>query len=118
MDKNMINIDDFVRQRLSGGEEKERAGAWLHMRDLLDDKMPLRPAAGGYNWRRMLTAATGLVLLASLTVGGYKMYTGFRMNEPVQTGAPSDVAYTLPQNNTTPSEQNTPAPALPTSNQT
>lgn len=99
MDKNMIKIDDFVRQRLSGGEEKERAGAWLQMRDLLDEKMPLRPAAGGYNWRRMLTAATGLLLFASLTVGGYKMYTGFRPDDEALAVGNRDAAYKLPNGN-------------------
>lgn len=97
MDKNMIKIDDFVRQRLSGGEEKERAGAWLQMRDLLDNKMPVRPAAGGYNWRRMLTAATGALLLASLTVGGYKMYTGFRPDNETSIAGNADASYEMPK---------------------
>ncbi|MBS1688897.1 MAG: hypothetical protein JSS96_09250, partial [Bacteroidetes bacterium] len=46
MDKNMINIDDLFKQRFNR-EEEERPGAWLRMRDLLDDKMPINaPAAG------------------------------------------------------------------------
>ncbi|OSZ78863.1 hypothetical protein CAP35_11615 [Chitinophagaceae bacterium IBVUCB1] len=76
MDKNMINIDDLVRQRLSGGEEEERAGAWLRMRELLDKEQPVRVAAG-YNWKRMLTYAGGLLLLAAATVGGYQTYHSF-----------------------------------------
>ena len=82
MDKNMVNIDELVRQRLSGGEEQARPDAWLQMRELLDENEKRR-MVGGYNWRRMLTAATGLVLLASLTVGGYKMYTGYRADSDV-----------------------------------
>lgn len=74
MDKNMINIDDLVRQRLSGGEEQERGGAWMNMREMLDREMPVRVPIQGYNWRRMLAAATGLVLLASLTAGSYHFY--------------------------------------------
>lgn len=70
MDKKMISIDDLVRQRLSGGEEKERPGAWLQMRELLDKEQPVRVAAG-YNWKRILTYAAGLLLLATASVGGY-----------------------------------------------
>lgn len=75
MDKNMMNIDDLVRRRLSGGEEQERTGAWLQMRHLLDQKMPPHKPVAGYNWRRMLTATTTVVLLASLTMGGYHAFT-------------------------------------------
>lgn len=71
MDKNMINIDDLIRQRLSGGEEEERAGAWLRMQELLDEKQPVRVAAA-FNWRRILSYAAGLVLLAVAGIGGYK----------------------------------------------
>lgn len=70
MDKKMISIDDLVRQRLSGGEEKERPGAWLQMRELLDKEQPVRVAAG-YNWKRILTYAASLLLLATASVGGY-----------------------------------------------
>ncbi|HEY1033098.1 MAG TPA: hypothetical protein VGD89_15080 [Flavipsychrobacter sp.] len=86
MDKNMVNIDDLLRQRLTGGEEEERAGAWLKMRDLLDEKMPEKVVAV-YNWRRMFTYAAGLLLLASATVGSYKAYEAFRAaSENVKAG--------------------------------
>lgn len=102
MDKNMIKIDDFVRQRLSGGEEKERAGAWLQMRDLLDDKMPSGGViAGGYNWRRMLTAATGLLLIASLTVGGYKMYNTYHPDNEMLAAGNLNSAYKISGEHTT-----------------
>lgn len=74
MDKNMINIDDLVRQRLSGGEERERVGAWTNMKALLDKEMPSEPVAVGWNWRRITGYFTGLLLLATLSVGGYKGY--------------------------------------------
>jgi len=74
MDKNMINIDDLVRQRLSGGEERERVGAWTNMKALLDKEMPSEPVAVGWNWRRITGYFTGLLLLAALSVGGYKGY--------------------------------------------
>ena len=71
MDKNLINIDDLVRQRLGGGEEREQAGSWDRMRDLLDKEMPKRPA--GMYWRRSLSAVALLLLVAGLSVGGYEM---------------------------------------------
>lgn len=94
MDKNMINIDDLVRQRLSGGEEEERAGAWLRMRELLDKEEPVRVAAG-YNWKRMLTYAGGLLLLATATIGGYQAYQS--LNDSKQ--AAGDAAFVANNNN-------------------
>lgn len=77
MDKNMINIDDLMRRRLGGAEEREPAGAWGAMKDLLDKEMPVQSTAAT-NWRRMLGYATGLIIAATVTVGGYKMVsTGF-----------------------------------------
>src|SRR5215217_3981016 len=72
MDKNMINIDDLMRRRLGGAEEREPAGAWGAMKDLLDKEMPVQSTAAT-NWRRMLGYATGLIIAATVTVGGYKM---------------------------------------------
>lgn len=88
MDKNMISIDDLVRQRLSGGEEKERPGAWLQMKDLLDSNMPVNkvPATGG-GMSKTLRYAAALLLLAGLGVGGYEMSTKFRNDEPAKGGA-------------------------------
>ena len=77
MDKNMIHIDDLVKQRLKGGEEQERPGAWLHMKELLDEKMPTRvPVAFG--WRRMMTFAAAALALSAIGVGGYKAISGMR----------------------------------------
>lgn len=81
MDKNMINIDDLFAQRLAGGEEKERAGAWANMRELLDKEMPQRKPVAGFNWRRTLTVATGAVLIAALSVGGYEKFSSFRASD-------------------------------------
>jgi len=100
MDKNMIKIDDLVRQRLSGGEDRERPGAWLQMRDVLDKEMPLQSVTGGYNWRRMFAAATGLLLIASLTMGGYKIYNSWRVNsEEVKIAANSKAIHRSLDNN-------------------
>lgn len=80
MDKNFINIDDLVRQRLGGGEEKERAGAWLQMRELLDKEMPQR--RGGFiYWRRIFSAIAGLLLIASASIGSYMYATSISGND-------------------------------------
>lgn len=78
MDKNMINIDDLVKQRLSGGEEKERPGAWLQMRELLDKEMPAQAPGSSFNWRRTFGFIAGFLVLASASIGGYKAVTSFR----------------------------------------
>jgi hypothetical protein len=75
MDKNMIHIDDFVRQRLSGAEETERPGAWLQMRELLDDKMPNKKLPPfGFNWGRTFGYVGALLLAACVSIGGYEMF--------------------------------------------
>lgn len=94
MDKNMIKIDDLVRHRLAGAEEQERTGAWLNMRDLLDEKMPARKPLAAFPWKRLMTAVTGVALLASLSVGGYRMYS-----TRMQQAEHSNTAKTMLQQN-------------------
>lgn len=84
MDKNMIKIDDLLRQRLGDAEEQERPGAWLHMRDLLDQQMPVRGVPGGaFNWRRMFGYLGGLVLLLAVSAGGYQVLHSFNSEAPL-----------------------------------
>ena len=73
MDKNFVNINDLVRQRLGGGEEQERSGAWLRMQDLLDKEMPRDKFVGMLYWRRFLSAMAVLLLVGTITVGGYEL---------------------------------------------
>src|SRR5690606_4596099 len=78
MDKNMIKIDDLLRQRLGEAEEQDRPAAWMQMRDLLDKQMPVNRVVGGAaNWRRMFAYVAGLALLAAVSVGGYEMSQSF-----------------------------------------
>lgn len=77
MDKNLIHIDDLVRQRLNG-EEEERAGAWLRMKDLLDKDMPNK--AAGFAWRKTLVSAAVVVALATAGLTAYEMSSSFRGN--------------------------------------
>ena len=79
MDKNFINIDDLVRQRLGGGEETERAGAWLQMRDLLDKEMPQKKGGFIY-WRRIFSAIGVLALISTMSIGGYMFATSAKDN--------------------------------------
>jgi hypothetical protein len=72
MDNNLINIDDLVRQRLGGGEEQERSGSWMRMKDLLDKEMPKEKPVGMY-WRKIFGAAGLLLLVACIGVGGYEL---------------------------------------------
>lgn len=85
MDKNMIKIDDLLRQRMSDAEEDDRPAAWLQMRDLLDKQMPVRSAA--VNWRRMFGYLAGVALLAALSVGGYQVSQSFNSTGPVADNA-------------------------------
>ncbi len=70
MDPNKIHIDELVRQRLQGGEEEPRPGAWITMRELLDGQMPAGRPIGGLGWGTAARWTTGLVLL-TLLAGGY-----------------------------------------------
>lgn len=82
MDKNMISIDELVKQRLGGREEKERPGGWLAMRDLLDKEMPVAAAsATSGNIRRVIGYATALLLLAGISFGGKELFSKFRDNK-------------------------------------
>jgi hypothetical protein len=71
MDKQFINIDDLVRHRLSGGEEEERAGAWLNMRNLLDKEMPQKKRRGGFFFWFNSLAVIGVI--SAISFGGYEL---------------------------------------------
>ncbi len=84
MDKQFIHIDDLVRSKLGNAEEKERPGAWLRMRDLLDKEMPSAVPVG-FSWKHVYSLAAGLLLLASAG-GGYAVYHSYQqdaLNYPV-----------------------------------
>ncbi|MCB9066076.1 MAG: outer membrane beta-barrel protein [Chitinophagales bacterium] len=91
MDKNMINIDDFMRQRLSGAEgQGQPDAAWLKMKDLLDQEMPSRRVPIGFNWKRMFGYIAGLVLLAAISVGGYQVLESTYSNGEVAANNPNN----------------------------
>jgi len=73
MNKDMINIDDFVRGKLGGHEEKEDPAAWLRMKALLDKEMPERAVPFWFRMRKPLGFMACALLVSALCVGGYKM---------------------------------------------
>ena len=100
MDKNFVNIDDLVRQRLGGGEETERTGAWLQMRDLLDQEMP-QSKAGFIFWRRLFSAIAVLVLISTMSIGGYMYTTSVKGNNDNNNSDNNDLATNISSNTTT-----------------
>ena len=104
MDKNFASIDDLVRQRLEGGEERERAGAWLRMSELLEKEMPVRPA--GFMWRRMFSVIAVCAVIASLSLGGYEFSAYRKLNGTAGNNSGTDK--TIASASVTPST-NTPA---------
>lgn len=89
MDKNFIKVDDLVRQRLSGGEERERSGAWLNMRDLLDKEMPQEERRIGiFYWRRLFSVVAALSLVGTVAVGSYEFSNAFRNHSVAELAAP------------------------------
>ncbi len=105
MDNNMVNIDDLVRQRLLGGEEKERAGAWLRMSELLEEEMPRR--RGAFMWRRTFGALGVMALLGAIALGGYELNSYRNLHNNTTNGtsiavsAPAPTANSISANNTT-----------------
>lgn len=88
MDKNFIKIDDLVRRRLEGAEEKERPGSWLNMKELLDKEMPQVRPVGMLYWRRIFSAAAVVALLGGLGLGGYKLSSYVALNDGADHIAP------------------------------
>ncbi|NDC40051.1 MAG: hypothetical protein EBZ77_00605 [Chitinophagia bacterium] len=78
--RDLINIDDLVQQRLSGGVEQELPGAWPRMLHLLEKEDKKRPFAFFY-WGRGVYIGSAMLLLALLTAGGLhysSVLDGFR----------------------------------------
>ncbi|MFA6149774.1 MAG: hypothetical protein WC716_00550 [Chitinophagaceae bacterium] len=73
MNKDMINIDDFVREKLGGHTEKEDPAAWLRMKDLLDKEMPEKAAPFIFRLGKPMAFLGAALLIGALCVGGYKI---------------------------------------------
>lgn len=99
MDKNMISIDDLLRQRLGGAEEKERPGAWANMKELLDKQMPEKPVPTGFNWRRGLGYFAAVLLLSTATVGGYHMISSSKDTDAATESSAASGTHNTNNNN-------------------
>lgn len=73
MNKDMINIDDFVREKLGGQTEKEDPAAWLGMKALLDKEMPEKAVPFLFRMRKPITILAAALLIGVLCVGGYEL---------------------------------------------
>lgn len=70
----MINIDDFVREKLNGHPQKDdSAAAWLKMKELLDKEKPEKVAPFLFRWRKPMAFFGAAILLSVLCVGGYQL---------------------------------------------
>lgn len=88
MNKDRINIDDFVREKLGAHTEKEDSAAWLKMKALLDKEMPERVAPIGFRFGKPLAFIAAALLLGVLCVGGYKLTNQSNEN---QENTPNEV---------------------------
>lgn len=114
MSKDMLNIDDFMRERLGSHSEQEDPNAWLKMKALLDEEMPERAVPFYFRLRKPLMFVGAALLAGALCVGGYRMHA-FKSG----SGAPGGSAHTdKPQANraanTINDSQNFTAPVSPT----
>jgi Outer membrane protein beta-barrel domain len=92
MDNNKINIDNLVRQRLEGGEEKEREGAWGNMSRLLDKEMPKRKPFDWLNRSHAYIALGVLSVLSLGILGSYELRTSKTTGISTATADNSTVA--------------------------
>lgn len=120
MDNNLISIDDLFRQRLGGKEEERNEQAWIHMKQLLDEKE--RKPLGFFFWRRAMSYTGAAILLASLVGGGYQVSQSLRgdkegrsSNEDAHNAASTIVSANTSSSNTNNTENNNNTPATPNS---
>lgn len=111
MNKDMINIDDFVREKLGGHTEKEDPAAWLRMKDLLDKEMPEKAAPFIFRLGKPMAFLGAALLIGALCVGGYKINALRAKNSGTPTsGTNSNNQNTISKifdNNTTTAPANT-----------
>ena len=112
MDNNLINVDDLVRQRLTGREEREPAGAWLAMRELLDKEEERKPV--GFIWRRTLGGLAILVLISAISLGGYELSSSYKrsLGNSTPAIASADLSTNTHNNKNTITENSTIAPVV------
>jgi hypothetical protein len=78
MNKDMINIDDFVREKLGAHSEEQNPAAWFKMKALLDKEMPERVVPVGFRYGKQLAALAVVLLVGALCVGSYQQLSSVR----------------------------------------
>ena len=78
MNKDMINIDDFVREKLGAEPEERTAAPWLKMKTLLDKEMPEKIAPVGFRYGKQLAVLAVVLLVGALCVGSYQQLSSVR----------------------------------------
>lgn len=107
MNKDRINIDDFVREKLGAHTEKEDSAAWLKMKALLDKEMPERVAPIGFRFGRPLAFIAAALLLGVLCVGGYQLTNKSNENQENTTNEVITSHNSNTHNNSTTAPDNT-----------
>ena len=120
MDNNLISIDDLFRQRLGGKEEERNEQAWIHMKQLLEEKE--RKPLGFFFWRRAMSYTGAAILLASLVGGGYQVSQSLRgdkegrsSNDDAHNATSTIVSANTTHTPTNSTENNQNTPATPNS---
>lgn len=85
MNKDMINIDDFVREKLGAHSEEQDPAAWLRMKALLDKEMPEKLIPVGFRYGKQLAVLSVVLLLGVLCVGSYQQLTSVRQTSQVSS---------------------------------
>ena len=98
MNKDMMNIDDFVKEKLNGHPHKDdAAAAWPKMKELLDKEKPERVAPFLFRWRKPMAFWGAAILLSALCVGGYEL---IQLRETENLEAPVSMGNTIKQSTT------------------
>jgi hypothetical protein len=74
MKKDMINIDDFVREKLVAPKDDHGSAAnWLKMKELLDKELPQKSSPLFFRWGKPMAFVAASILIGALMVGGYEL---------------------------------------------
>ncbi|MDI9318990.1 MAG: hypothetical protein QM530_00815 [Phycisphaerales bacterium] len=107
MNKDRINIDDFIREKLGAHTEKDDSSAWLKMKAILDQEMPERVAPIGFRFGKPLAFMAAALLLGVLCVGGYKLASKLDNNEAITVNKTTIANKTNTTSSTTVTNTNT-----------
>lgn len=73
MNKDMINIDDFVKEKLQSHSEEQYTAPWPKMKALLDKEKPEKVVPIGFRYGKQLSILAAVLLVGALCVGSYQL---------------------------------------------